>query len=194
MAERAGNIPEELKAIDRTRASMTHTLEMLEERVQETIEDARESVAEVVDRAQTAAEDVVDRVEDFVDRARLAVDPRHQMQQHPWAMLAGAVAVGYLLSQMESRGSSAPRALGAEGAATARGRTIRMAPNVWDSVSYRLEDEIDHLKGAAVTAAESFLRDLFQQIVPAVLAPLARETRRRTRAGEFGEQPDGQGC
>ncbi|HZS12621.1 MAG TPA: hypothetical protein VFA38_10250 [Nitrospirales bacterium] len=181
MAERPRNITADLKELDRTRASMAQKLDLLEERVQETIEHARASVADVVDRAQTAAEDVVDRVEDFVDRTKQSFDPRHQTQQHPWLMLGAAIAAGYAFGHLQSRHESPLGHAGrqSEWADEDRGSasTLRVTPNIWESVSYRLQDEVETLKGAALAAADSLVRDLFREFIPALLRPLERTVR-----------------
>jgi len=175
---------------------MTQKLELLEERVNETIEQARASVADVVDRAQTAAEDVVDRVEDFVDRTRQAVDPRHQVQQHPWLMLGAAIAAGYAFGHLQSRQD---RGFSAEdGGATRSGegpasRTFHVSPNLWETVSYRMQDELDTLKGAALAAADSLIRDLFREFVPALIRPIERTLREPLKSPDTARQSDSGG-
>jgi ElaB/YqjD/DUF883 family membrane-anchored ribosome-binding protein len=86
--------------IEGTRAVMTDGLEVLEERVRETVEDMRSAVEDIV-------ENVKDTVDTTVETVRHTFDLSYQVEQHPWLMFGGVTAVGYLLGSLSSSRSSA---------------------------------------------------------------------------------------
>ena len=108
---------------------MTEKLEMLEERVRETVEDAQSSVEEIVENvrdtvdttvaavkqtvegAQASVEDMVENVRgtvgETVATVRHTFDVHHQVEQHPWLMVSGSLLVGYLLGNRSGGSTSA---------------------------------------------------------------------------------------
>ena len=88
-------IAEDLSEISQTRASMTHKLAMLEERVQDTVEEAKATVMDVMDQVKETAEDLA-------VRTKRTFDPVYQTGQHPWVMLGGAIVAGFLLARLAS--------------------------------------------------------------------------------------------
>ena len=115
--------------IEDTRSAMTEKLEMLEERVRETVEDAQSSVEEIVENvrdtvdttvaavkqtvegAQASVEDMVENVRgtvgETVATVRHTFDVHHQAEQHPWLMVSGSLLVGYLLGNRSGGSTSA---------------------------------------------------------------------------------------
>jgi ElaB/YqjD/DUF883 family membrane-anchored ribosome-binding protein len=96
MDQGRGDLAENVSEILRTRTAIGEKLELLERRVEETVEGAK-----------SAAEDFVDRVRDtadeFLDRTKETFDPTHQVARHPWLMVGGAVLAGYVLGLLETR-------------------------------------------------------------------------------------------
>jgi len=104
--------------MDDSREALAQKIEMLEEKVTETVESATATVAEAtasvmetvqnatstvsetVDTVTHAVQGTVDSVrssvEGTVDSVKGALDLSSQVRSHPWPMLAGAVAVGYV--------------------------------------------------------------------------------------------------
>ncbi|MFN0130551.1 MAG: hypothetical protein ACKV19_28145 [Verrucomicrobiales bacterium] len=111
---------------------MTEKLELLGERVRETVEGAQASVEEMVgtvrdtvdttvaavkqtvEGAQSSVEEIVENVKgsvgETVDAVQRTFDPHYQMEQHPWLLLGGSLVVGYLLG---SGGNGHPAAVSA---------------------------------------------------------------------------------
>jgi len=103
--------------MEESRDALAQKIEMLEEKVTETVQSASASVAEAtasvletvqnatasvsdtVDTVTSAVQGTVDSVrqsmEGTVDSVKSAFDVNLQFQQHPWWMFAGAVAAGY---------------------------------------------------------------------------------------------------
>ena len=111
--------------IEETRASMNEKLELLEERVRDTLEETRTAVGDIVDNVKGTVEDTVGAVKETVDGAKSTVenivenvketmddtvtkvkrsfDLRYQVEQNPWLMVGGAVVVGSILGSLINR-------------------------------------------------------------------------------------------
>jgi ElaB/YqjD/DUF883 family membrane-anchored ribosome-binding protein len=123
MDQRTDDLQQSIKEtrldIEETRASMTEKLELLEERVRDTVESATstvedimesvkgtvgetvEVVKETVTDAKSTVEDIVENVKDTmndtVTTVKQSFDVRYQTEQRPWLMFGGAVLAGYLV-------------------------------------------------------------------------------------------------
>jgi len=101
--------------MDESRAAITEKLGLLEEKVAETVQSATASVTETVQNATASVTETVDSVkgavqgtvdsvrhsvEDTVTSVSEALDLALQVKRHPWAMVMGAMAVGYVGAQM----------------------------------------------------------------------------------------------
>ena len=74
--------------MERTRASLTDNLEMIGEKVQGTVDSATATVGEALDS-----------VSETVDQVKETFDIRHQVEQHPWVAVGGAVFAGFALGR-----------------------------------------------------------------------------------------------
>jgi ElaB/YqjD/DUF883 family membrane-anchored ribosome-binding protein len=114
--------------MEETRASMTEKLEVLAERVRDTVEGAKstgedmlENVKETVDEtvgaakktigeARSTVEGIIENVKDTMDdtttRVKQSFDLRYQTDHHPWVMLSGSVLAGYLLGGLGTRNTA----------------------------------------------------------------------------------------
>src|SRR5687767_8119381 len=99
--DKLGDDPEQIQQdIEVTRGSITQKLEALEEKVTSTVQNAKETVEETITN-------VTSSVQDTVDNVKRTFDLRHQVEQHPWAMVGGSVVVGLALgSLLEGRRTS----------------------------------------------------------------------------------------
>ncbi len=108
--------------IDESRSAMNEKLELLEGKVtesvqaatasvadataavMETVQNATASVSETVDSVNAAVQGTVENVRSSVngavDSVKETFDLTQQVRNYPWQMLAGAVALGYLGSQL----------------------------------------------------------------------------------------------
>jgi len=91
-----------------TRTSLSEKLEALQEQVLSTVEDTTKTVTDTVQTVQEAVQDTVstvsDSVQDTVDTVKETFDLSRQMQNHPWLMVGGAVAIGYVGGRLLERG------------------------------------------------------------------------------------------
>jgi ElaB/YqjD/DUF883 family membrane-anchored ribosome-binding protein len=174
MDQRRSDVGQDVRDILETRNAISQKLEMLEHRLEETVEGTKTTVEEIVDRVKDAADD-------FVDRTKQTFDPTYQVHQHPWAMVGGAILVGYVLGTLESRMSSErgasgvypyypPNAPEEEGASIMSTRPSQPSQlsNLWQDISQEISGEIEHAKGALIEVGRSFIHEFFQQALPAL--------------------------
>jgi len=83
-----------------TRTALTEKLDRLQEQVLGTVEGTTRSVTETVEAVQEAVQDTVGTVKESVQETVLTVksafDLTEQTEKHPWLMMGGAVAVGFI--------------------------------------------------------------------------------------------------
>lgn len=140
---------------EETRAKMTEKFEMLEERVRETVEDAKNTV-------------------------KRSVDLGYHVAQRPWKMMGMSILAGYVLGRLTFRPSTRVRTEGvfsygpdkASEFATASpykaASVVDREPIKSGNILEGYKDELAILKGAAVGALVSVIQNLIKQIVPTV--------------------------
>jgi ElaB/YqjD/DUF883 family membrane-anchored ribosome-binding protein len=93
--------------MEETRAHLTEKLETLEQQLVETVQGATSAVTETVESVKEAVHETVSEVKETVhetvDTVKSTFDLRHQVEQHPWLMFGGAVAVGFLAGRLLGR-------------------------------------------------------------------------------------------
>lgn len=102
--------PEAIKQqMQETKSSIAEKLETLEQKVADRVEQATTAVAETVETVKTTVEDTVETVKtsvvETVDTVRDAFDLSGHVDRHPWAMVGGAVALGFVGGWLLSEGS-----------------------------------------------------------------------------------------
>ena len=196
MDQRRGDIGQDVRNILETRTAISQKIEMLEHRLQETVEGTKTTVEEIVDRVKDAADD-------FVDRTKQTFDPTYQVERHPWAMVGGAIFIGYVLGTLESRMPFRQEAPGVypyyppnapeeEGAAVMPTASSFRQSNLWQEMSQEISGEIEHAKQALIEVGRSFVRDFFQQAIPALGQSFGLGPRNH-RSGGSPHEPRGNG-
>ena len=175
-----GDVAQDISDILQTRTAIGEKLERLERRIEETVGGAKSAAEELIDRVRDSADD-------FLDRTRETFDPTHQVARHPWLMLGGAVAAGYVLGLLEARLRQSPRE--ASGVypyyppdADKAGASVMPAQghgNIWDELSRDVAREIEHTKEAVIEVGRSFVHDFFEQLVPSVADSVLRRPRQQ---------------
>jgi len=189
--------------MEETRASLTEKLETLEQQVVTTVQEATSAVAETVESVKEAVNETVTTVKDSVQETVASVkgtvedtvvgvketfDLQHQVEQHPWGMMAGSIALGYLggylLSKPRTRvvtaniGTqyplpvsqpmpSAPLSAAPISAAPTFSPPTSSGPSWWTGVSALFGPEIAKVKGLALGVALGIVRDSITQAAPA---------------------------
>lgn len=163
--------------IDATRASLDDKLNMLEDK----------------------ASDATDSVREASQKALDMIDIRSQVAERPWAALGVAVAAGYVLGSLggddepsysrsgrsdsyDQRWSSQPTTT----ASYTQQSNVDTGPSTTDKIMEKGSDflsqfdgEIDMLKGAAVTAVTTFIRDAVRDYAPAMGKYIDQELQKR---------------
>jgi len=81
----------------------TQTVEKVRHAVQETVSGAAESVASMKHAVEDTVKSVKDSVRETAETVGDALDVRKQVEEHPWAMVAGATAVGFGIGVLINR-------------------------------------------------------------------------------------------
>jgi ElaB/YqjD/DUF883 family membrane-anchored ribosome-binding protein len=106
-----------------TRAALSQKIESLEQQVVDSVHDAAHAVAQTVERVGDAVNETVENVTDNLDI-------RLQVERHPWAMVGGALALGYVGGYLLLRHGPAPHPPnGSRLPAPADGHRITEQPN-----------------------------------------------------------------
>ncbi len=201
-----------------TRVSLTDKIEKLEDTLKETVqetlhtasntvENVTESVEQTVETVKEAVGDSVETVKETmhetVESVKDALNLRRHVQRHPWAMLGGAIAVGFLGGRLlgqaqrarerrrpqreESRfirpgtpEAHAPMPTSAPARSPERqAESEYPADDQQSSLLGRLGetfgDELSKLKGLALGATFGVLRDMLTASVPEQMKPQLTE-------------------
>lgn len=134
--------------------------------IRQNIEETRDSLTEKLDALEI--------------KARETFDLKHQVAERPWMALGAAVAAGYVLGSLgggesdsdwssrdQSSYSTSPNSY-------SQPNTSGYSKPRSESFLSQFDDEIDMLKGAAMTTLTGFLRDAIREFVPAISGQLGK--------------------
>ena len=96
MDKRTHDVEEDLKHILHIRMSLGHKIDLLEKRVEETVQGTKAVALAALDFARIKAVD-------FIESAARQLNPTVQAARRPWMMVGGAVAVGLIAGLIEQR-------------------------------------------------------------------------------------------
>ena len=82
--------------MEETKSQLTEKLESLEQQVSETVQSTGTAVNATVEAVQVTVDTVTGAVRGAVQSVSNAFDIRRQIHRHPWLVLGGSVALGYL--------------------------------------------------------------------------------------------------
>jgi len=174
--------------MEQTRASLQEKLETLEHQVVDTVQGAAHTVTDTVKTVKDAVEETVGTVKGTVREAvssvKESLDVRRHVEEHPWPMMLGSIAVGYagelLLEQLEPHGSrvtsnfyTAPSATPAptyhEGNGRSSGESFTTGSHVHDwlhDLASQYQTELTSLKSLAIGTLMGVLRDVVRSNAP----------------------------
>jgi ElaB/YqjD/DUF883 family membrane-anchored ribosome-binding protein len=192
--------PDEIRhRIEETCSSLTERLETLEHQVKETVGEATDAVVDTVQTVRNTVEGTVEavkqKVEKTVESVRQTLDVRRQVQQHPWAMVGGSIALGYLAGSVLPRhlqpvgrsasgyppaGEYSPQraeSIAREDRFQSAGDAFReeisegtgiasRRPSFWDELAHQFAPEIDQVKRLAIGATVGLIRDMIKEAIP----------------------------
>jgi len=78
-----------------TRTALAEKLELLEEKVTEKVQEATTTVADTVESVSETVEGVKETVEETVEAMKHTFDLQWHADHHPWALMGGAVVLGF---------------------------------------------------------------------------------------------------
>lgn len=93
--------------MEETRTSLTEKLEALEDHVASTVHGATAAVEETVQAVTDTVHKASEAVENTVEKVKESLDLTQHVQAHPWMMVGGAVAVGFLAGRLLPSASAA---------------------------------------------------------------------------------------
>lgn len=116
MVQKEGSLE---KDIEDTRAVMTEKIDMIEDRVNETMEGTKatidnvmekvKGVQETIDTAKSTIDNILETIkhtmEETIERVKYTSTVIEQVDQNPWIMLGSAVLTGYILGGLNEGGS-----------------------------------------------------------------------------------------
>jgi phage-related minor tail protein len=196
------------ETVEGAQASVEGMVENVKDLVDTTVEAVRQGVEGAQSSVDEIVENVKDTVGDTVATVQRTFNLPSQVEHHPWLMLSGSVLVGYLLGsrgggrrsaavsthdpQSSALGTTA--ALSASysrpGSLTASSESpTRPQPQqrMGSGVLAQFKDEIALIKGAAMGAVISTLRDMVKQ---ALLPPAPHITSAMTKgSAQSSERP-----
>jgi ElaB/YqjD/DUF883 family membrane-anchored ribosome-binding protein len=168
-----------------TRSALAEKLETLEQKVVGVVgavEEATSVVGDTVGAIKETVQDTVNAVNDEVHESVASVrdflDVKSRVQEHPWLMVGGSVAVGYclgvLLDKSKTSGPSATSAIGEAASQTAignqapsNGHRIETATQAAAQGQLNLwAPEIAKLKGLALGVLFGTAREMIASSLP----------------------------
>jgi ElaB/YqjD/DUF883 family membrane-anchored ribosome-binding protein len=175
--------------MNETRAALTEKLETLENQVIGTVQEATTAVSETVASVKDAVQDTVgtvkESVQETVHTVKETLSLQRQVERHPWAMVAGSVAVGFLGGMLlrERRAQrpqvrerrTPPRLYQSEEARNAAPEERAEQAGWLSHLGEQFAPEIQKLKATAIGATVAFLRDLVTPSLPPSVSGRVRE-------------------
>jgi len=190
------------KQMEVKREDLTNKLEQLENHVVETVQSTTSAVTGTVENVKEVVEETVETVKgsvaETVETVKKTFDLRYQVESHPWLMLGGSVAVGFVAGRLVEgmlpparaatrREALLPPATGAvqtnggeraawyqEADAPRKSYAPAPAPasqggNWLGALAEQFAPEIGKLKGVALGALFGLARDMVKQSLPGEL-------------------------
>jgi len=170
--------------MEETRTALTEKLEAVEELVASTVKETTQAVSETVSTVTGTVENTVntvaESVEDVTESVKKAFDFSGYVDEHPWLVVGGGVALGYVLGSLlpsprSSRGSYFNGSSGYQAAAAtpatagARSYTSSQEASTGGGISsflQGLQPVVDKLKGLALGTAASVIGEMVVKNLP----------------------------
>jgi len=170
--------------MEETRTALTEKLEAVEELVASTVKETTQAVSSTVETVTGAVENTVntvtESVENVTESVKSAFDLRSWVDEHPWLVMGGGVAAGYLLGSLVPSppagggswaGSSASYAPPtspsySQGAASYTSGQQASTGGGISSFLEGLQPVVDKLKGLAVGTAAGLVGEMIVKSLP----------------------------
>jgi len=168
--------------MEETRGSLQEKLETLEQQVKDTVQEATDAVSDTVESVKDAVQDTVETVKDTVqgtvESVKHTFDLARQVDEHPWAMFAGATALGFIGTRLLSRAMAPASPAGplastaaAVAPAPSHGNGFGVTSNVsapppapkqswWSFIADHYGEELAKVKGLAIASVAGVAREM----------------------------------
>jgi len=165
--------PELIEAeMARTRQSLSAKVSALEDTVVGTVQSASSAVKDTVTTVRTAVEESVDAVR---DRVTSVLDVSGHVREHPWAMVGGAAAAGFLVGCLVPRTAAPAGAYDSAPPAPSGPRSTGSTRGMWDTLLDRITAELRKVGESAVenlsTVAQRAMSEKLPKVVDRLLEP-----------------------
>jgi len=155
--------------MEATRASLADKLDTLENQVLGTVHDATAAVAHTVEDVKSVVGSVTDSIQDTVESVKDTLNLSEQVRQHPWGMLGGAAAVGFLggwLMGPSRKEPEVPPLSGPPRESYIAPVREKLAESSSGSEESAFAEPVKALKGIALGALMGLVRDMAVKALP----------------------------
>jgi len=183
-------------AVQSTTDAVTGTVESVKETVEDVSEKLHDTVEGVTESVQEAVEGVKESFTETVKSVTESLNLKLQAERHPWAVFGGAVAVGALGGFLLGGSSRASRSSGWQPTSTTgtNGSAAAYSPperaqsaDQSDGAGGWLWEQLSGLRGLALGAMMSVVRDLAVKALPETVKDKVSEEVDRITKGIGGE-------
>lgn len=173
----ADSVQQATSAVTDAVQSAKDVVDTVKDSVQGTVDSVKDSVQDTMDSVHQTMSDTVEGVKQTFDLPR-------QVDRHPWLMVGGAVAVGFVAAKLLYHGPAVARAatsVARSTAATLRptaeavGSATAAAGGLMATMEGLFGPEINKVKELALGALLGVIRDMAVQAAPETMAPQVRE-------------------
>ncbi len=175
-------------------SGLSEKLQSLEEQVSGTVQSTGTAVSETAAAVKETVDAITDAVNGAVKSVGDTFDFHEHMKHHPWMLVGGAVAFGYLAREL-SKSTDTETSVGADS-------TRRCTSDISDKVVERRQRTTDHppsylgvlaaqVMQAAATSLTESLRHAVAQAGPLIAEYLAGHQPRPSPAASNGKPVDG---
>lgn len=178
-----------------TRTALTEKLDTLQQKVATTVESITTPVAETVQTVKEAVSDTVGTVQETVagtvETVKDTFNVSRHVQEHPWPVMLGSVAAGFLLGRLLPSPRQAVRYVGAasdtvtagmsqashlaQPAARKQEEPASESNGLFGGLGNALKGEMDKLTGLGVSVGVGLLRDLMTTSLQGEVGDRVRE-------------------
>jgi len=186
------------RQMEQTRESLTEKVSLLEQQVVGTIHSATSAVHETVQSVKSAVQDTVEAVssgvKDSVDTlsggVKEALDVQKHVREHPWAMVGGASALGFIVGVMLPKRVTLTAAMPAAAPMPfASPSVVPTARPAWLNELYELAGrEVKKLAEQAIAQLSTSLQQTVEGGIPKLLERALPEVTPHNGHGDAGPQ------
>jgi len=156
--------------MEETRTALSEKLEAVEDLVASTVKETTQAVSDTVsavtDTVENTVSTVAESVENVTESVKKAFDFSGYVDEHPWLVVGGSVALGYALGRLLPSPQPSPSPAYSQGATSDTSRQEASTGGGISSFLQGLEPVVDKLKGLALGTAASVIGEMLVKTLP----------------------------